>query len=66
MSRCVGLPVAFAALQILNGKVVERGVIGPMHKSIYGSVLKGLSEVGLGVTEKVRKGIGMEQILMAD
>ena len=63
MSRTVGLPVAFAALEILDGKVQVRGVQGPTDKSIYQSVLKGLEEVGLGMKERVRKGTGMEHIL---
>ena len=63
MSRTVGLPVAFAALEILDGKVQVRGVQGPTDKSIYQSVLKGLGEVGLGMKERVRKGTGMEHIL---
>ena len=63
MSRTVGLPVAFAALEILDGKVQVRGVQGPTDKSVYQSVLKGLEEVGLGMKERVRKGTGMEHIL---
>ena len=63
MSRTVGLPVAFAALEILDGKVQVRGVQGPTDKSIYRSVLEGLKDVGLGMKERVRKGRGMEHIL---
>lgn len=63
MSRTVGLPVAFAALEILDGKVHVRGVQGPTDKSIYQSVLKGLDEVGLGMKERVRKGTSMEHTL---
>jgi alpha-aminoadipic semialdehyde synthase len=65
MSRCVGLPVAFATLQVLDGHVRARGVVGPTDKSVYGSVLRGLEEVGLGMTERVRHGMGMEGILVA-
>ena len=55
MSRTVGLPVAFAALQILDGGVSARGVQGPTSKEVYGNVLRRLEEVGLGMKESVRK-----------
>lgn len=60
MSRCVGLPVAFATLAILDGKVVGRGVQGPTEETLYRAVLDGLKEVGLEMKEGVRKGSGME------
>lgn len=63
MSRCVGLPVAFAALRVLDGRVPVRGVRGPEDKTVYESVLRGLEEVGLGMKETVRKGRGMEEKL---
>ncbi|GBE85762.1 predicted protein [Sparassis crispa] len=55
MSRTVGLPVAFAALQVLDGGVTLRGVQGPTHSEIYGNVLARLGEAGLGMTETVRR-----------
>lgn len=55
MARTVGLPVAFAALGVLDGRVDVRGVTGPKHASIYEPVLRGLEEVGLGMTESRRK-----------
>lgn len=55
MSRTVGLPVAFTALQILDGGVSVRGVQGPSNKEVYGNVLRRLEEVGLGMRESVRK-----------
>lgn len=63
MSRCVGLPVAFAALRVLDGEVPVRGVHGPKDRTVYESVLRGLEEVGLGMKETVRKGPGMEATL---
>jgi alpha-aminoadipic semialdehyde synthase len=60
MSRCVGLPVAFAALAVLDGKVVGRGVQGPTEEVLYQVVLDGLEEAGLAMKEGVRKGCGME------
>ncbi|CDO70674.1 hypothetical protein BN946_scf184761.g12 [Trametes cinnabarina] len=65
MSRTVGLPVAFATLQILDGGVRARGVQGPTTKEVYGNVLRRLEEAGLGMKERVGKGGkgGVEQSL---
>ncbi|PIL32665.1 hypothetical protein GSI_05369 [Ganoderma sinense ZZ0214-1] len=70
MSRTVGLPVAFAALQIVDGGVSARGVQGPTSKEVYENVLRRLEEVGLGMRENVRKvtagnalGISVEESL---
>ncbi|KAG8215828.1 Saccharopine dehydrogenase-domain-containing protein [Butyriboletus roseoflavus] len=60
MSRCVGLPVAFATLAVLDGKVVGRGVQGPTEETLYGAVLDGLKGVGLEMKESVRRGSGMD------
>lgn len=51
MARTVGLPVAIAALNVLDGKVSMRGVQGPGDRSVYEPVLKGLEEIGLGMKE---------------
>ncbi|XP_006457019.1 hypothetical protein AGABI2DRAFT_188762 [Agaricus bisporus var. bisporus H97] len=53
MAKTVGLPVAFAALDVLDGKVGMRGVCGPNEREIYESVLGRLEEVGLGMVESV-------------
>jgi len=58
MSRCVGLPVAFAALQVLDGGVNTRGVHGPTDRSVYEGVLDRLESVQLGMTESFRRGPG--------
>lgn len=64
MARTVGLPVAFAALQILDGKVGVRGVQGPTAEaSLWKGVLEGLEGRGLGVREGVRRGAGMKRVL---
>lgn len=66
MSRTVGLPVAFAALQVLDGKVAAKGVHGPnVERSVYQGVLQGLMGVGLGMQEKVVKGMSLEAQLAA-
>ena len=55
MARCVGLPVAFAALRVLDGHVSARGVCGPgVERSLWKGVLDGLEEVGLGMKETIR------------
>jgi alpha-aminoadipic semialdehyde synthase len=55
MARCVGLPVAFAALKVLDGSVSARGVCGPaVEENLWKGVLGGLEEVGLGMKETVR------------
>lgn len=64
MARTVGLPVALAALQILDGKVAVRGVQGPTAEgNLWKGVLEGLETRGLGVREGVRRGGGMERVL---
>ncbi|KAJ6619520.1 Saccharopine dehydrogenase-domain-containing protein [Mycena sp. CBHHK59/15] len=64
MARTVGLPVAIAALNVLDGKVALRGVTGPRDPSIYGPVLRGLEEVGLGMREVVTTGRTIEGSLV--
>ncbi|RDB21718.1 Alpha-aminoadipic semialdehyde synthase, mitochondrial [Hypsizygus marmoreus] len=54
MARTVGLPVAFAALNVIDGKIAMRGVHGPTDASIYKPVLRGLEQVGLGMKESTR------------
>jgi len=55
MARTVGLPVAFAALNVVDGKIGLRGVRGPGDVSVYEPVLRGLEEVGLGMVEGRRE-----------
>ncbi|KAG9123804.1 hypothetical protein FRC07_013912 [Ceratobasidium sp. 392] len=65
MSRTVGLPLAFAALRVLDGGIRARGVTGPFGEEIYMPVLRGLEEVGLGMREtRVVGGEGMARGLM--
>lgn len=70
MARCVGLPVAFAALKVLDGHVSARGVCGPaVEGNLWKGVLDGLEGVGLGMKEKVRPrtstSVTVEHTLMA-
>lgn len=52
MAKTVGLPVAMAALQILNGNITLKGVQLPIHKEVYEPILKELEEFGVIFNEK--------------
>jgi saccharopine dehydrogenase-like NADP-dependent oxidoreductase len=47
MAKTVGLPVAMATLQILNGKIKTPGVQLPINKEVYLPILKELEEYGV-------------------
>jgi alpha-aminoadipic semialdehyde synthase len=51
MSRTVGLPLAFATLEVLDGKVESRGVLG--GKEVWRAVLEGMAQVGIHMRESV-------------
>lgn len=51
MAKTVGLPVAMAALQILNGKIKTYGVQLPIKKEIYQPILKELETFGIEFKE---------------
>jgi len=69
MALTVGLPVAFAALQILDEEVRVRGVVGPTADvGLCRSILKDLETVGLGMRESVvkrREGAGVAAKMVA-
>jgi alpha-aminoadipic semialdehyde synthase len=67
MASTVGLPVAFAALRILDGSTRATGVWGPTaEKAVWRGVLEGLESKGFGVRERVRFfGPSMEGVLAA-
>ncbi|KAF2520113.1 saccharopine dehydrogenase [Flavobacterium salilacus subsp. salilacus] len=52
MAKTVGLPVAMAALQILNGNITLKGVQLPIYKEVYEPILKELEEFGVIFHEK--------------
>lgn len=52
MAKTVGLPVAMATLQILNGNITTPGVQLPINKEVYESILKELEEYGVIFHEK--------------
>ncbi|WP_293871128.1 saccharopine dehydrogenase C-terminal domain-containing protein [Flavobacterium sp.] len=47
MAKTVGLPVAMATLQILNGNIKTPGVQLPISKEVYEPILKELEEFGV-------------------
>lgn len=52
MAKTVGLPVAMATLQILNGNIKTPGVQLPIKKEVYEPILKELEEYGVIFNEK--------------
>jgi len=52
MAKTVGLPVAMATLQILNGNITTPGVQLPISKEVYLPILKELEEFGVVFNEK--------------
>jgi saccharopine dehydrogenase-like NADP-dependent oxidoreductase len=52
MAKTVGLPVAMAALLILNGKIKTTGVQLPIKKEVYQPILKELEEYGIVFNEE--------------
>ncbi len=52
MAKTVGLPVAMAALKILNGEIKTPGVQLPITKEVYEPILKELEEYGINFVEK--------------
>ncbi len=51
MAKTVGLPVAIATLQILNGKIKTPGVQLPINKEVYLPILKELKLFGIDFYE---------------
>ncbi|WP_435136648.1 saccharopine dehydrogenase family protein [Formosa sp. A9] len=52
MSKTVGLPVAIAALAILNKQITTPGVLRPISKEVYTPILKTLEQYGIQFHEK--------------
>lgn len=52
MAKTVGLPVAIAALAILNGKIKKAGVQLPIDKEVYDPILEELEKYGIQFNEK--------------
>ncbi|AFL80916.1 saccharopine dehydrogenase-like oxidoreductase [Aequorivita sublithincola DSM 14238] len=58
MAKTVGLPVAIAALKILNEEITTPGVQLPIAKEVYEPILKELAENGIIFHEEEVKYIG--------
>jgi len=58
MAKTVGLPVAIAALKILNGVIKTPGVQLPITKEVYEPILKELEEYGVNFKEKKTQYLG--------
>lgn len=58
MAKTVGLPVAIAAVKILNGEIKTPGVQRPIAKEVYEPILKELAENGVVFREEEVKYLG--------
>jgi saccharopine dehydrogenase-like NADP-dependent oxidoreductase len=58
MAKTVGLPVAIAAIQILNGKIKTPGVQLPIQKEVYEPILNELETFGVRFKETEMDYIG--------
>ena len=58
MAKTVGLPVAIAALKILNGEIKSKGVQIPIKSKIYQSILKELEDFDIIFKEKSTNYLG--------
>jgi saccharopine dehydrogenase-like NADP-dependent oxidoreductase len=58
MAKTVGLPVAIATLQILNGKIKTPGVQLPIKEEVYLPILKELEQFGIHFIETEMPYIG--------
>ncbi|KAF9481464.1 hypothetical protein BDN70DRAFT_876255 [Pholiota conissans] len=63
MARTVGIPVALAALLVVDGQITRVGVQRPTWPDIYRPILDRLSQVGLEMVEKVESRGVIEDIL---
>ncbi|WP_297089835.1 saccharopine dehydrogenase C-terminal domain-containing protein [uncultured Draconibacterium sp.] len=52
IARTVALPAAIAAKMIIEGKILEKGVLRPIMKTVYEPVLTALKEEGIAMTEE--------------
>ncbi|WP_271393429.1 saccharopine dehydrogenase family protein [Aequorivita sinensis] len=58
MAKTVGLPVAIAAIKILNGEITTSGVQRPIAKEVYEPILKELEDHGVIFKEEEVKYLG--------
>jgi len=55
MAKTVAIPASIAAELIIEGKIDNRGVIGPLSDNIYIPILKSLKPEGIQFIERVQK-----------
>mgnify|MGYP000936757237 CR=1 FL=1 len=53
MSKTVGMPIAFAAIMVLNGEIKSKGVLMPSSEEIYNPILNQLEKIGVKFQEKI-------------
>ena len=58
MAKTVGLPVAMATLQILNGNIKTPGVQLPINKEVYLPILSELETFGIHFKETEMRYVG--------
>ena len=54
MAKTVGLPLAIAALQILEGNIKMKGVQIPVHEEIFTPILRELEKMGICFVEQTK------------
>ena len=64
MAKTVGLPVAIATLDILNGKIKNPGVQIPISKEVYDPILKELKEFGIEFHEREVPYLGYNPLIL--
>jgi len=62
MAATVGLPVAMAALKILNNEITTPGVLRPLAKEVYEPILKELEEYGVTFKEEEVEYLGYNSV----
>lgn len=62
MAKTVGLPVAIAALKILNGEITDTGVQIPIKPSIYKPILEELATYGIRFRESEKPYLGYNDL----
>jgi saccharopine dehydrogenase-like NADP-dependent oxidoreductase len=62
MAKTVGLPVAIAALKILNGEITEPGVQIPITAEVYEPILKELESYGIRFRESETEYLGYNKL----
>lgn len=62
MAKTVGLPVAIAALKILNKEIMEPGVQIPIKESVYQPILKELEGYGIRFRESETEYLGYNKL----